>query len=110
MAFIVGFLVVIAIIGSLLYLLLIHREVPGAVEQRFGTLEPLPPNVGVWAVDLESEEGRAAQQQGLKREVRHFFDVKNGKLTRQTRYRNVATNAVTRVDPDVPVPRRRVRA
>jgi hypothetical protein len=107
---IVGFLVAIAVIGALLYVLVIHREVPGAVEQRFGILEPLPPDVGRWNVDGDSDEGRAAASEGLKREVRLFHDVQSGKLTRQGRYRNLTTNAITRVDPDVPVPRRRLRA
>ena len=70
MSIIIGFLVMIAVIGALLYLLVIHREVPGAVEQRFGTLEPLPPDIGRWKFDSESEEGETAARQGLKREVR----------------------------------------
>jgi hypothetical protein len=107
--FIVGFLVIVAAIGALLYVLVIQREVPGVVEQRFGSLEALPPDVGKWKIDSESEEGSAAAKRGLKREVRLFHDVQSGKLTRQGRYRNQATNAITGVDPDVPVPRRRVR-
>jgi hypothetical protein len=106
---IVAFLVVIAVIGALIYLLLVHREVPGAVEQRFGVWEPLPPDVGKWKDDLDSEEGRAAARQGLKREVRVFHDAQSGKLSRQARYRNPATNAIARVDPDVVVPRRRLK-
>lgn len=115
MAAILAFLVVIAAIGGLLYLLVVHREVPGAVEQRFGILEPLPTDVGEWKVDTESEEGKAAAKQGLRREVRLFHDPNAGlfggsRLVRQARYRNPATNGVVRVDPDVRVPRRRVKA
>jgi hypothetical protein len=114
MGAILGFLVMIAVIGGLLYLLVVHREVPGAVEQRFGILEPLPPDVGLWKVDDESEEGRAAARQGLKREVRLFHDAHAGlfagsRLVRQVRYRNPATNSIVRVDPDMKVPRRRVK-
>ena len=109
MLFIVGFLAVVAAIGGLVYVLLVQSAVPGVAEQRFGTLEPLPPNVGKWTVDSESEEGRDAFKRGLKREVRHFYDVQSGKLTRQARYRNRATNAITGVDADVPVLRRRIR-
>jgi hypothetical protein len=107
--FIVGFLAVVAAIGALVYVLLIQSAVPGVAEQRFGTLEALPPNVGKWTVDNESEEGREAFKRGLTREVRHFYDVQRGKLTRQARYRNRATNAITGVDADVPVLRRRIR-
>jgi len=107
---ILGFLVMIAVIGGLLYLLVVHREVPGAVEQRFGILEPLPPDVGTWKVDDESEEGNAAARQGLRREVRLFHDHRSGKLVRQARSRNPATNSVVRVDRDVPVRRRRLKA
>lgn len=110
MVFIVAFLVVIAVIGGLLYVLVIQRAVPGVVEQRIGTLEPLPEDVGTWKVDRDSEEGAAAAAQGLKREVRLFYDVQREKLTKQVRYRNQATNAITRVDPDIAVPRRRIRA
>ena len=109
MVAIVVFLVFVAVMGGLLYLLVIQREVPGAVEQRFGKLEALPADVGKWKVDTESDEGRAAVKQGLKREVRVFHDVQNGKLTRQARCRNPATNKNTRIDPDVPVPRRRIK-
>ena len=90
MVAIVGFLVVIAIVGGLLYMLVIQREVPGVVEQRFGVLEALPPDVGKWKVDADSEEARMALRQGLRREVRVFYDVQKGTLTRQTRYRNQA--------------------
>jgi hypothetical protein len=110
MVFIVGFLVLVAIIGGLLYLLVIVPEVPGVVQQRFGTLEALPSDIGQWSVDSESEEGRAAEQRGLRREVRLFHDMQREKLLRQTRYRNPATNVIVRVDPDAPVPRRRVRS
>ena len=60
MGFIVAFLVAIAIIGGLFYILVIYREVPGAMEQRFGVLEALPEDIGKWKVDDDSEEGKAA--------------------------------------------------
>jgi hypothetical protein len=107
---IVGFLVVVAVIGALVYVLLIQSAVPGMTEQRFGTLEPLPTGVGKWKIDEESREAREAAKRGLKREVRHFYDVQSGKLTRQGRYRNQATNEITGCDTDVDVPRRRIRS
>lgn len=114
MGLLFGFLTVIAFIGGLVYVFLVQRAVPGLMEQRFGTLEALPVDVGEWKTDDESEEGRLAALQGLRREIRLFHDpggglLGNGSLVRQTRYRNPATNAITRVEPDVPVARRRIR-
>jgi hypothetical protein len=97
------------IIGRLMYWLVIDREVPGGWDRRFGVEEALPDDVGRWKVDDDSEDGRAAAQQGLRRETRLFHDARTGKLTRQARHRNPATNAIVRVESDVPVQRRRVR-
>ena len=110
MAFIVGFLVFTAAIGGLIYVLVIYRAVPGAMEARIGVLEPLPEDVGKWKVDEESAEGKAAMQQGLKREVRLFHDMQADKVLRQVRYRNRATNEIARVDPDDLVKRKRIRS
>ncbi len=109
MAILVGFLFVLAVIGGLFYLLVVQREVPGLVEQRFGVLEALPEDINEWRIDDESEDGKAATAQGLKREVRLFHDAHAGKLLRQVRYRNRATNAVVRVEPDEVVKRKRIR-
>jgi hypothetical protein len=115
MMFLVGFLFMLAMVGVLFYLLVIYREVPGAVEQRFGVLEPLPGDVNEWKVDEDSPEGRAAVSRGLRRETRLYQDPSGGflgraRLIRQTRYRNRGTNAITSVEPDVPVKRRRIRS
>ena len=110
MAMIIGFLVAIAFIGGLFYVLVIYRAVPGAMEQRFGVLEALPEDVGKWKVDEESEEGKAALQQGQKREERLFFDMQSDKLIRQVRFRNRATNEVMRTLPDEVVKRKRIRS
>jgi hypothetical protein len=109
-AFIIGFLVAIACIGVLFYLLVIYREVPGAIEQRFGVLEALPEDIGKWKVDTESEEGKAAAARGMNRETRLFHDVGNNRLVRQVRFKNPATGEITRVDPDEVVKRKRVRS
>ena len=110
MGFIIGFLVAIAFIGGLFYILVIHREVPGALEQRFGVLEALPEDIGKWKVDDESEEGKAATARGLRRESRLFHDVQANRLLRQVRFRNQATNEIVRVDPDEVVKRKRIRS
>jgi hypothetical protein len=107
---IVAFLVAIAVIGALLYLLVIHREVPGAIEQRFGVLEALPVDVGKWCIDTESTEGKAAMQQGLRREVRYWHDPAKDRLVKQARYKNPATSAIVRVEPEEVIRRKRVRA
>jgi hypothetical protein len=84
------------------------------MEQRFGMLEPLPADVGRWKSDRDSDEGKAASREGLLREVRLFHAPDRGffgggKLLRQVRYRNPATNAVVRVEASVPVKRRRLK-
>jgi hypothetical protein len=114
MGILIGFLVAIAAIGLLFYLLVIYREIPGAVEQRLGELEAIPADVNKWKPDDESEAGKAAAAKGLLREVRLYFDEKggalgHGKFVRQARYRNRATNAITSVEPDEPVRRKRVK-
>lgn len=110
MGFIIGFLIAIAFIGGLFYILVVYREVPGAMEQRFGVLEALPEDLGKWKVDTESEEGKAAAARGLRRESRLFHDVQANKLLKQVRYRNQATNEIARVDPDEVVKRKRIRS
>ncbi|HVU00472.1 MAG TPA: hypothetical protein VHE30_01925 [Polyangiaceae bacterium] len=109
MLFVIAFLLVVATIGGLLYVFVVARAVPGVFEQRVGALEALPPDVGQWKVDVETEEGRAAARSGQSREVRLFYDMQRARLLRQVRYRNPATRAIMRVEPDVVVPRRRVR-
>lgn len=107
-------LIVISIVSVGIYLLVVYREVPGAVETRLGKLEDLPENLGEWSVDTESDEGRRAAEQGLEREVRYLqreggvFD--KPALRKQVRYRSKATRKIERVDPEEVVPRRRVKA
>ena len=109
-----GFLFLIAVVGILFYLLVIHRAVPGAMEQRFGVYESLPEDVGKWKVDDESDEAKEARKKGLTREVRYWFDQNTGlfgqgRLVRQVRYKN-PTNAIVRVEPDQVIERKRVRS
>jgi hypothetical protein len=107
---VVAFLVVIAVVGVVMYTLLIQRAVPGVAEQRFGVLEPLPDDVGKWVSDTESEQGAVAVKQGLRREVRMWHDPnKPETLTKQVRYKNPATGAIVRVDPEETVKRRRIK-
>jgi len=103
------FLLIVAIAGIGVYLLFILNLVPGAAEERLGVLEPLPPETGTWKPDHESAEARAAEAEGLKREVRHYFYVTENRLVFQVRYRNRETNEIVRSDPERPVKRRRIR-
>jgi hypothetical protein len=102
------FLVVTAAVAVGVYLLVIFRNVPGAVEERLGVLEPLPPDLGVWKPDTDSSAAFTAQAEGLKREQRMFLD--QGKLLRQTRYRDATTGEVVRADKDEVVRRRRIKS
>jgi hypothetical protein len=103
------FLAAAYVASRLIYWLVIDREVPGGWDRRFGVPEELQAGVGLWTVDDLTPDGKAATQQGLKREVRVFHDVQTGSLTRQARRRDLATNAIVSVEKDVPIPRRRRR-
>ncbi len=103
------FLLVIAVLGIGIYLLFILPSVPGAVEERFGVLEPLPKDLGVWQADDESEAGKAARERGEIREVRLLFDEQKSRLTRQARYRSASSDEVVRIDPEEVVKRRRIK-
>jgi hypothetical protein len=102
------FLVVIAALAVGVYLLLIFRNVPGALEERLGVLEPLPNDLGIWKAEADSDAAHAAQSEGLTREIRLFLD--QGKLLRQVRYRNTATGEIVRADKDQVVKRRRIKS
>jgi hypothetical protein len=108
------FLLGVAAVGGIIYVFLIAGLVPGLKEERFGELEPLPPDLGVWRPDLDSFEARAAAERGEKREQRHLFHAPGlfgaGRLVLQVRYRDAASNAIVRVEPDQPIKRRRIRA
>ena len=102
------FLVVTAAVAVGVYLLVIFRNVPGAVEERIGVLEPLPSDLGVWKPDGESPAALSARAEGLTREQRLFLD--EGKLVRQTRYRNATSGEIVRADKDQVVKRRRIKS
>jgi len=106
------FLLGVAVAGGIIYLF-IAGLFPGLKEERFGVLEPLPPNLGQWQTDLESDAGRAASAEGKRREVRLLFEagglISSGKLSRQARLRDAVTNEIVAVLPDEVVKRKRVR-
>jgi hypothetical protein len=106
------FLLGVAAAGSIIYLF-IAGLFPGLKEERFGVLEPLPPNLGKWRDDAESEAGRAAAAAGKKREERFLFApgglFGSGTLTRQARLRDAQSNEIVTILPDEIVKRRRIR-
>jgi hypothetical protein len=104
------FLVLVGIAGVAVYVLFIFNLVPGVQDERLGVLEPLPADVGRWSADTESPEGRAAERDGLVREVRHFFYENSKKLVLQVRYKQKDTGEIIRIEPERPVKRKRVRA
>jgi hypothetical protein len=106
MAFVL--MVVVALIGVVVYLFFVMNAVPGAKAERFGTLEPLPDDVGKWSIDETSEAGLAAKEEGLQREARHFYHEDQERLALQVRYRDRLTKKITRIEPEVTVPRRRI--
>ncbi|MGC4095037.1 MAG: hypothetical protein QM756_45385 [Polyangiaceae bacterium] len=101
-------IVFLAAAGGAVYFFFFMQSVPGAVEERFGALEPLPSNLGEWQVDADSPEAAAAQRDGLKRETRYFFEEGKQRLLKQARYRN-AEDEIVRVEPDQVVKRRRLK-
>ena len=46
---------------------------PGLKEERFGVLDPLPPNLGQWHTDADSDAGDDANAHGKKSEVRFWI-------------------------------------
>jgi hypothetical protein len=103
-------LLVLAALGIGIYLIVFFGNVPGAAEERLGVIEPLPPDVGLWKEEPDTSGATRAGEQGLKREVRTFFDEAHNRLLRQVRYRNVETNEIVRAEPDQVIKRRRVRS
>ena len=101
------FLLIVAALGVASYLIFFMSHVPGAKEERFGHLEPLPLDLGQWtAAAMPDEQGRI-------REQRHLFNEKTGfgagRLVLQVRFWDAVTNAIVHVEDEQIVPRRRIR-
>lgn len=103
------FLLILGVLGAGLYLMMFLQNVPGAVEDRLGALEPLPGNLGEWQVDQDSTQAADARAQGLIRERRVFLDEGRNQLLQQVRYKSATTQEIVRADPDQVLKRRRVR-
>jgi hypothetical protein len=97
------------------YLLVVFKEVPGALTERWGELEDLPEDLGEWTTDETSEAGVAASEQGLSREVRTWRDAGGGwfgkdRLLRQVRYRDRETGEIEGAEADRVIKRRRIKS
>ena len=107
-------LAVIGMAALLVYVLVIFREVPGAVSERWGELEELPKNLGEWTPDETSVQGAKAKERGLAREVRTWREPGGGwfgrdRLVLQARCRDPQTGEIESVESDVPIRRRRIK-
>ena len=101
------FLLIVALLGAVGYLAFFMASVPGAKEERFGRLPPLPDNLGEW---VRSPGEDAA---GRIREERYLFQERTGlgagKLILQVRYRDPVSNEIVGMEDERVVPRRRIK-
>ena len=107
-------LLFIGIAAIAVYLLVVFREVPGAMAERWGELEGLPADLGEWTTDEDSEAAIEARERGLQREVRTWREPSAGlfgrdRLVLQVRYKNAA-GEIESVEPDRKIERRRIKA
>lgn len=102
------FVLAIGALGAGAYLLLFMSHIPGAVDERLGSLEPLPENMNKWSTDEElSKDGLLRETRHLKPESSSIFGPT---LLRQVRYRHPTTKEIVRVEPETKVRRRRLRS
>jgi hypothetical protein len=107
------FVLLVAAFGTGLYLAIMYSSIPGAVDERLGTLEALPDSLGQWVVDTVSDAGKQAAIAGKVREVRTLHQG-GGLFSRehfvvQVRLRNAETGEVESVESEQHVPRRRLK-
>jgi hypothetical protein len=107
-------LLFIGIAAVAVYLLVVFREVPGAITERWGELEGMPEDLGQWTRDEDSEAANEAEQRGLIREVRTWREPNAGlfgrdRLLLQVRYKNADSGEIESVEPDRVLKRRRVK-
>lgn len=106
------FVVLVAAVGTGLYLTLMYGSIPGAIDERLGKLEPLPASLGQWLVDDETELGRQRIALGRVREVRTLYVQSEGlfggkHFLIQARTRDVHSGEIVDVEPERRAPRRR---
>jgi hypothetical protein len=106
------FVVLIGVLGIAIYLTVVLRAVPGAVDERLGKLEDLPANLGEW-VD-EGEQSLEGISGTVLRERRVILEPSKGLFGRETlveqvRYRDGKGGKIVRIDPERSWARRRTR-
>ncbi len=103
----------IALVPCVIYAVVVMLEVPGMADERLGTLEALPDDVGEWSVDTDSEPAQAAAAQGLVRETRLWINPNDlfgrKKIYRQVRYLDRETLDLVRTEKDLRIRRKRVK-
>ncbi len=102
------FLLIVGAIGAVAYLLLFFSHVPGATDERFGVLEELPGQLGVWQpVEERNTDETLAERRYLP------ADPSSGDTTKlivQMRHRDIKTGEIVRIDPEEIYRRRRHKA
>lgn len=110
---IIVFVVIVAVLGIGIYLTVVLRAVPGAMDERLGKLEDLPQNLGEWVRDESSEQARSAVTEGLVRETRTLLEsgglLGRERFVQQARYRQGEGGKIVRVDPEQKTARKRYR-
>ena len=103
----------IALVPCVIYAVVVILEVPGMADERLGTLEALPDDVGEWKIDSDSEATRSAAAEGLVRETRLWINPNDlfgrKKIYRQVRYLDRETLDLVRTEKDVRIRRKRVK-
>lgn len=104
------FVVLIGALGLLAYLGIMFNAVPGAIDERLGVLEALPENLGQW-IDDPDTEAQALVTQGKRREIRYLLEsgglFRGQVLVKQSRLRDVVSNEIVEVLPEMRSRRRR---
>jgi hypothetical protein len=106
-----AFVIIVAALGVAIYLTVVLRAVPGAVDERLGRLEDLPSNLGEW---VEEADAPAAIAEGLVRERRVLLESGKGlfgrdQLVEQVRYREGSGGKIVGVEPERRWSRKRTR-
>lgn len=112
MLLILGIVAFFFILG-LLYVIISLMTVPGLAEERLGRWEEFT-DLDSWRDDEESDEGRAAINEGLRRQVRLWADPARDlfgreRILRQVRYLDATTGEPVRAERDRRVFRKRIK-
>lgn len=109
------FVCIVAVIGFGIYLTVVLRAVPGAVDERLGKLEDLPAQLGKWVLDETSATAKLADERGLVRETRVLLEPARGlfggeQFVEQARLREGQGGRIVEVEPERRWSRKRHKA